>query len=559
MVARFDELESEVRRRARRDEADYLPNLQEMFAQARPREAPPPKSWMRRPGSLEPLGPYRGAQDPSVDTFEQRFNPKAPYKKELPYGVPPGTRERFGDPSKVIADVSGRVPPSLSVPYANSPVGKNSDKQPYQVELPEGFSLEPPRPQIELPEGFSTTPPGEGPAIPEDPFERAAIRTRRPVGARAEGGATRTIEAVVPAIGQEAERLGNIAQVAMETGDLPPQQAMEMALMANPASAAYKTGMSIARAARTPAELAQIETGVMSIPRAAEGGQFGQATGRAISAAPVGGGKLRAAAERSTEELRAAGTAAAARPTGEVVDQSVAGGIVQQGLAGHEGLPTRLRGLLRGSNEDAIGSIIKMAGSKTGADINTLAQLRRYVPVGQQAEVQGALISRLGQSPRTAEFDPATWVRNYGGLSDRGKNVLFGREGNDLRRHLDAIESVSRRAPSWQQFQRERSTLGSKIGVASLIGVAVGATAAPLTVLGATISTAVLGRALARPATAAPIAQWSRAYERVVRTSGAPQALATFTIATRNLNNSLGTDVDPVAILKESQDGQLPR
>ena len=582
MVARFDELESEVRRRAQRDAAAYLPNLQEMFAQARQREAPPPhtdmpvdlknrppKSWMRRPGSLEPLPPYSEPQDPSVDTFDQRFAPDAPQnQKERQYQVPPGYRERYGDPTKVIADASGRIPAT----------GKKSDEQPYHS-LPPGFKfVDDEKP---LPPGFKFVDEGPPPvpnaaitagygSVPEDPFERAALRQQQgvmPAQKRAEGATTRALEGVVPAAQEMALRGMQVADIAMKEGDLPPQQAMDAAMMMNPTSAAFKTGGAIANFARPRGNFSsrnvpdpmlrqqQLETGVMSIPAAAVGSQTSQNVGRAVSSLPVIGSRLRNVSETATKELQAAGEAAAARPTGEAVAQDVAGGRVRGALAGLENAPDKFKAIVKGSNEDAIGAIIKMAGSKQGADATTLAQLRRYVPVESHGEVQSAIISRLGRGPATGEFDSKTWLRNYANLSDRGKNILFGKEGGDLRRHLDAIEAVSRRAPTWQQFTGGRTTTGTAFGVGGLILGAVGAYHDPLKTLEAAIPLYILSRGLSRPATAAPIAQWSRAYERVIRSKGGPQAIATFSIATRNLNNSLGTEVNPVAILR-GQDEQ---
>jgi len=83
-----------------------------------------------------------------------------------------------------------------------------------------------------------------------------------------------------------------------------------------------------------------------------------------------------------------------------------------------------------------------------------------------------------------------------------------------------------------------------------------GPIAGPLAVLAGVIPLHMIGKHLAKPATAAPIAQWSRAYERVMRTNGAPQALAAFTIATRNLNTNLGTEIDPSTLFRGPSNGQ---
>ena len=71
-----------------------------------------------------------------------------------------------------------------------------------------------------------------------------------------------------------------------------------------------------------------------------------------------------------------------------------------------------------------------------------------------------------------------------------------------------------------------------------------GAVAGPLAVLGTMLPMKAVAMALTSPATAASVAAWSRAYERVVK-SGGNAALISFNIATRNLNNTLGTNVNP--------------
>ena len=602
--------------------------------------------------------PRLRTQDPSADTFKQRYAPFGTIDDlldESDRGKPirPGTRERFLDPSKVISqnippspsatnmkqfplqqpETSGLRPPpgpGLGLPEGGQGLeglaagtlppppflqliemlhkqrgiaqgipgrargGPVEAGKPYKVgergpetfvadsggkvPLPEGFSLTPDEPpaaggKVPLPEGFTLEPspqpapaptagptpaPGAGSmanaqAAPADAFEAAALRQRRgvrPEGGRGEGAITGALEnalpAAVPAATKALDRLGGV----MYGGNLEDQVGLgaETAMALTPGSPAALRG--VARAAAAPEVLGAQRLGV-DIPRAALGGPTMQATARATSSIPIGGAPLRRAATRADEQLAAAGTEAAARPTGEAVTQDIAGGHVRRGiLDAGEQAPAKLRGLARRSNEDAIGEIVRMAGSKTGADAASLAQLRRLVPAERQAEVQSALIERLGRGAE-GEFDAATWVRGYGNLSDRGKTLLFGRESADLRQHLDAIEAVSRRAPQWQQFNRERATLGSKLGTAAVL---TGAVMAPMTTLGAVVGSNVLARGLARSATAAPMASWARAYERLAR-GGGPQALAAFAIATKNLNKNLGTELTTEQLLDAAKGG----
>jgi hypothetical protein len=202
------------------------------------------------------------------------------------------------------------------------------------------------------------------------------------------------------------------------------------------------------------------------------------------------------------------------------------------------------------ANEDSIGQMASMARTGGEEDLKALARLRRVVPAERQGEVQGALVQRLGESHATGEFDAGQFVRRYGEISDRAKNILFGEGGQgSLRHHLDSIAEVTGRAPSWRGPSGK--TIATTAGLASagggLVGGTAGAIAAPLAVLGTMLPVKAVAMALTSPATAASVAAWSRAYERVVR-SGGNAAIVGFNLATRNLNNNLGTDIDPSTI-----------
>jgi hypothetical protein len=84
--------------------------------------------------------------------------------------------------------------------------------------------------------------------------------------------------------------------------------------------------------------------------------------------------------------------------------------------------------------------------------------------------------------------------------------------------------------------------------------VATGAFMAPLATLGTVVGSNVLARALSRSATAAPLASWARAYERMAR-SGGPQATAAFALATKNLNSNLGTELTPDQLVTAARGG----
>lgn len=80
-----------------------------------------------------------------------------------------------------------------------------------------------------------------------------------------------------------------------------------------------------------------------------------------------------------------------------------------------------------------------------------------------------------------------------------------------IRPHLNSIEAVTRR------------------------------TQAPIAALEAAVPS--LSDALSTPARAASVANWVRIYERAARANFSPQAKASLGLATKNLNNNLGTDL----------------
>jgi len=69
--------------------------------------------------SVKPLS-EQDIQDPSVDTFKERFDPKAPYPGERPLPIRPGTQERFKDPTKVISQQYWKRPTDYGMPVGAS-------------------------------------------------------------------------------------------------------------------------------------------------------------------------------------------------------------------------------------------------------------------------------------------------------------------------------------------------------------------------------------------------------------------------------------------------------
>lgn len=380
--------------------------------------------------------------------------------------------------------------------------------------------------------------------------EAAAERTRRgviPLGerpsapgesGRQEGGVTRAIESVVPGV---LKPITEFTRQALEEGTVDPRTAMEVAATFTPgAPGKTLTGAIVRGAAKTPAEQLGVE-----IPKVAEAGGTKQAIARQLSDIPVIGTPLRRGAERASAQLEEAATRVL--PEGGL-GSSLAGTYIKQGIEGaQKELPSRFKTYMRWSDDQMVDEVMRLASSRHAGDIKTLNQIGRLVPPEFHGAVQSALINKMGTVE--GRFDPATWVRNYGSLSDAGKTGLFGTAGAELRHHLDNIEAVARRAPRWEQFSGDPSILKG-LGGSGALGAAVGmGWIDPITALGAAIPARMYASALSKPAGAASIAAWSRAYERVVRSGGGPAARGAFVMATRNLGNTLGVDIDPNQVM----------
>src|SRR6185369_10763867 len=150
--------------------------------------------------------------DPSVDTFRQRWapfssDPVGDYIEEQqrmppPRIAPPGTRERYGDPTKVLSMAGGGTPKSdTEQPYA-VPKGFKFDEAPPSA-VPKGFVFDEP---VETAKPVPTKPsPLEGTTLSQDPAEQArevaAIATSRGTRGRQEGPVTDAISRFLPEVG----------------------------------------------------------------------------------------------------------------------------------------------------------------------------------------------------------------------------------------------------------------------------------------------------------------------------------------------------------------------
>jgi hypothetical protein len=211
------------------------------------------------------------------------------------------------------------------------------------------------------------------------------------------------------------------------------------------------------------------------------------------------------------------------------------------------------------SGEGVSGAIVRMASNGSSADIETLAKARSAVPKEVWQDIASTAISRLGKS-RNGEWTPAAFVTDFRQLSDRGKALLFRSVGSgDVLPFLDDIAEVSQKFVDRGKLANTSGTAGHNalyaVGGAIATGLAHLSFVEPLTAVVGIAGINGTARLLARPATAASIAKWSRVYDRfaVAQTPATRNALA---IASRNLANTAaanGVKFDPSGLMQVIQ------
>jgi hypothetical protein len=226
------------------------------------------------------------------------------------------------------------------------------------------------------------------------------------------------------------------------------------------------------------------------------------------------------------------------------------------------------------SGEGVSGAIIRMASKGSSADIETLAKARSAVPKEVWQDIASTAIGRLGTS-RNGEWTPAAFATDFRQLSDRGKALLFRSVGSgDVLPFLDDIAEVSQKFVDRGKLANTSGTAGHNalyaIGGAVAAGLAHLSFFEPLTAIGGIAGVNGTARLLARPATAASVAKWSRVYDKfaVSQTPAVRNALA---IATRNLANTAAANgvkfspsdlmraiQSPVSAAAEDQQSNVP-
>jgi hypothetical protein len=221
-----------------------------------------------------------------------------------------------------------------------------------------------------------------------------------------------------------------------------------------------------------------------------------------------------------------------------------------------EGNKTLQRLLNNSTDEGLSGSVIRAAGDK-GGNAKLLAQLRQQIPKEDFEQIAGLGLHELGHNPATGDFSLNKFSTGWDKMSPTAKNVLFAdpahRKMLDDIAHLGSVlkETGSTANTSHTGAAVLTGHLVEKLGhgAASLV---VGDVMPMLHALGTMAGGAFLGRALAKPATAASIARWSA---HAVRNTGrdVSQLRRTQSRLTRgmvlNLQNVPGFDERAVAPL----------
>lgn len=211
------------------------------------------------------------------------------------------------------------------------------------------------------------------------------------------------------------------------------------------------------------------------------------------------------------------------------------------------------------SGEGISNAIIRMASSSVSGDIETLAKARSAVPKEVWQDIASTAIGRLGVS-RNGEWTPAAFATDFRKLSDRGRALLFRSVGSgDVLPFLDDIAKVSQQFVDRGKLANTSGTAGHNAlyaaGGAIVAGVTTGRWEPPLIAIGGIVGANGMSRLLARPATAASVARWSRVYSAFAK-SPTPASQARLELASRNLSNTAaanGVTIEPSEIMRSLQ------
>lgn len=208
---------------------------------------------------------------------------------------------------------------------------------------------------------------------------------------------------------------------------------------------------------------------------------------------------------------------------------------------------------------NAIDSYAKAGGR---ADVQTLADIVRNIPVKDRGDLAGSIIRNLGVSPRTGQFSPDVFASQWKSYTPQAKAILFGNAGPQ-RQAIDDIMTISERLKQvGQKFGNPSGTAqnvgftGLAASVAGAVGHAFYGNFVPaLTLMAGVTGGSIAARILASPAGASSAAKWTKAYAALT-TRPSAHTIAAYQVASRNLANTaqaLGSDVKLLDFMRALQ------
>jgi hypothetical protein len=193
------------------------------------------------------------------------------------------------------------------------------------------------------------------------------------------------------------------------------------------------------------------------------------------------------------------------------------------------------------------------AAKEKGGDVPLLNQLKRSMSKADFDTVGGQLLNELGHNNSTNEFSLAKFVTEWDKISPEAKDALFS---SKHRRDIEDIVGLGKHVKKSLRETNTSHTAGAVILFEILGHVASALASGELSHLvtghamlgyGAAGAGMLFSHWLASPAKASSMAAWVRARANL-RVDATPARQAVFSIATRNLANTLGV---PVEIIKQ--------
>lgn len=221
------------------------------------------------------------------------------------------------------------------------------------------------------------------------------------------------------------------------------------------------------------------------------------------------------------------------------------------------------RFLRSGSDERIVDRIISYGSEKNGrGDLSKMNLLRRSMQSDEWDQLAGMTLQRLGQN-NAGEFSTAFFAKNWNAMSPAARDMMFGKSGMGTRQWIDDIMTVSKRMNETGAFRNTSNTARGALTGAGVLSAGY-SIYDPMSALEAGVKTAGVAAPLVyflgRPATAASMSRWTRAYEHLI-TKPTTATLASVNVASRNLANQMGEaagiKIDPSVFLKSLQ-GPVP-